>query len=452
MKNFFVAVSAAVALGFTASYSWAEPVLPQPVVPQVLQDKPAFDTEKARDEAVQKAWEFLKSKYNQASPPDDKKGTLSGWGPKSFNIPYTAMVLQGLFGTKVWDVNNEMIRDSVNFLVENQESTGAFSYAPLSIMPKAKGMRAVYITAICAQLFVDLNAADGPFKGKLTNNIALARDYLKQSQVGNAEGPAPDYKEGQVGYGGWAYSKEEVDESVKAKGKPPSNMSTSTFAIDALKACGVKEDDPMWAAALKFLKRNQNAGEVQEEGFEAMATVKGEDGSTQRKPLKMAEKDSPDHGGAIYSEETSMVEDHKKNADGTVTLFSYGSMTYNLLRAYMFAGLKKDSIPVKLAYGWIQRNYTVEKVPGFRNEKDFEMGLYYYYMSMSRSLKAWGDDTVEEAERGLQHNWREDIVKALQTRQKADGSWVNDKSDRWQENSGVLCTAYALDALRHTRK
>ena len=147
-----------------------------------------------------------------------------------------------------------------------------------------------------------------------------------------------------------------------------------------------------------------------------------------------------------------MDEEHKKNADGTVTLFSYGSMTYNLLRAYMFAGLKKDSIPVKLAYGWIQRNYTVEKVPGFRNEKDFEMGLYYYYMSMSRSLKAWGDDTVEEAERGLQHNWREDIVKALQTRQKADGSWVNDKSDRWQENSGVLCTAYALDALRHTRK
>jgi squalene-hopene/tetraprenyl-beta-curcumene cyclase len=221
-------------------------------------------------------------------------------------------------------------------------------------------------------------------------------------------------------------------------------MSTTTFAIDALHACGLSKDDPLWQDAIVFLKRNQNSGEVQDEGFAAMDKASG-------KKIKPAGKDSPDYGGAIYSEETSMVGGGTENADGTITLFSYGSMTYNLLRAYLFAGLKKDDMAVKLAWGWIQRNYTVEKVPGFRAEKEYEMGIYYYYLSMATTLHAFGVDTVEEPDRGLKHDWRVDIVKELSERQKADGSWLNEKHDRWQENSPVLCTAYALNALRHTK-
>jgi squalene-hopene/tetraprenyl-beta-curcumene cyclase len=247
-----------------------------------------------------------------------------------------------------------------------------------------------------------------------------------------------------VGYGGWAYSKEEIKSSVEKGGKPPANISTTTFAIDALKACGLKEDDPLWQNALVFLKRNQNAGEVQEEGFRAVDQATG-------KGIKPAEKGSDDYGGATYSEETSMAEGSQQNEDGTVTLFSYGSMTYNLLRAYLFAGLPKDSLPVKLAYGWIQRHYTLERVPGFRSEKQHEMGIYYYYLSMAKTLDAWGEDYVEEPERGFKHNWREDLVKQLAGRQKEDGSWVNEAHNRWNESSPVLCTAYALNALRHTR-
>jgi len=413
----------------------------------VQEDKPAEPVAPAnvgQDELATKAFEYLKTMYNVAAPKDDRAGVNSGWGPKSMNIPYTAMVLHGIYGTKAWDASNAMIKDSVAFLVENQEAGGSFSYMPISIAPGAKGLRAVYITSIIAQLFVDLNN-DGPWKGKLSDNIAKARDYLKQSQVGNAEGPAPDYDKTKAGFGGWAYSKEEIGKSVGEQKKPPANMSTSTYAIDALKACGLDEKDPVWEKALMFLKRNQNAGEVQDEGFEAIDKASG-------KKIKPAEKGSNDYGGAIYSEESSMAEGGQENADGTVTLFSYGSMTYNLLRAYMFAGMKKDSVPVKLAYGWIQRNYTVKRVPGFRDEKTFEMGLYYYYSSMSRTFKAWGEDTVEEAERGTKHDWRADLVAELKTRQKADGSWVNEKHSRWQENSPVLCTAYALDALKHTRK
>ena len=407
------------------------------------------DVDAARAAQEAQAWEYLQTEYNKPPSPDDPRGLLSGWGPESMNVPYTAMVVQGLVGTSVWNAEDPMISDSVTWLLDSQESSGAWSYIPGN--DSMRGIRAVYITSIMAQLLSELNEI-GAWKGKLNNNIATAVDYLKQSQVGNPEGPAPDYDETSAGFGGWAYSKEEIDRSVDEGGKPPANMSTTGFAIDALHACGVEEGDPLWDDALRFLKRNQNAGEVQEEGFEAFAQVKDADGNTVEKKIKMAGKDSPDYGGAIYSEETSKADGYDSHEDGSVTLYSYGSMTYNLLRSYLFAGLKKDSVPVKLAWGWIQKNYTVERVPGFRAPEQYDMGLYYYYMSMSKTLEAMDVDTVEEPERGLDHDWRADIVRELESRQKDDGSWINENHDRWQENSKVLCTAYALLALKHTRK
>ncbi len=432
----------AIAAAFAANTIAEPPAEPSgPMLTQAAK----YDVSASRDAMVEKSVAFLKTQYNKPPSPDDPSGLLSGWGPKSMNVPYTALVLHGLVGTKAWNADDAMIKDSMTWLIESQETSGGWSYMPG--IEKLKGVRAVYITSICAQLFADVDkaaAAGNPWKGKLATHIASARDYLRQSQVGNADGPAPDYKKDNAGYGGWAYSKEEIDKAVKKGGKPPANMSTSTFAIDALKACGLSEDDPLWEQALVFLKRNQNAGEVQEEGFEAVDKATG-------KKIKPAEKGSDDYGGAVYSEETSMAEGSQENKDGSVTLFSYGSMTYNLLRAYLFAGLPKDSLPVKLAYGWIQRNYTLEKVPGFRDAKQHEMGIYYYYLSMAKTLEAWGEDVVEEPERGFKHAWREDLVKQFAKRQKEDGSWVNAGNDRWQENSPVLCTAYALNALRHTK-
>jgi hypothetical protein len=403
----------------------------------------AFDATAERDRMTAQAWTYLKTMYDKPAPRDDRAGVLSGWGPKSLNIPYTAMVLQGLVGTSAWNAEDPMIADSVNFIIENQETTGAWSYMPVDIMPQAKGQRAVYITSLAIQLLVDLNTIEGPWRGRLNNQIALARDYLRTSQVGAEGGPLEEYKEDKPGFGGWAYSREELA-AGRADTRPSANMSTTTFAIDALKACGLDEDDPLWERALKFLKRSQNAGEVQDEGWRAIDRASG-------RPIRPAAPGSPDHGGATYSEDLSYAEGGVEHEDGTITLFSYGSMTYNLLRAYLFAGLERDSIPVRLAYGWIQRNYTTERVAGFRNPDHFEMGIFYYYMSMSKTLAVWGEDYVEEPERGLRYNWREDIVKALNERQRDGGNWVNDKHDRWQENSPVLATAYALLALRNTR-
>ncbi|MCF6227533.1 MAG: hypothetical protein L3J82_02555 [Planctomycetes bacterium] len=71
---------------------------------------------------------------------------------------------------------------------------------------------------------------------------------------------------------------------------------------------------------------------------------------------------------------------------------------------------------------------------------------------MSRTLNAMGVDSVDEPERDMKHDWRADLVAKLKSMQAKDGSWLNKSHGRWQENSSVLCTAYALDALRHTQK
>jgi hypothetical protein len=438
----------AVVLGLAYSPATAAPHTDhKPTNPLLEHDPPAespFDIDAERNKLVASAWEYLGTMYNQRAPRDDRAGIQSGWGPESLNIPYTAMILQALVGTPHWDPEDERIKDSVDFVLENQETTGAWSYMPVTVMPQARGQRAVYITSIAAQLMVDLNGMEGPWRGRLNNQIALARDYLRTSQVGAEGGPLEDYDEDKAGFGGWAYSREELDQG-RADTRPSANMSTTSYAIDALKACGLDEDDPVWERALRFLKRSQNAGEVQDEGWEAIDRASG-------RRIRPAEPGSRDFGGAIYSDDTSYAEGGIEHEDGTITLFSYGSMTYNLLRAYLFAGLERDSIPVRLAWGWIQRNYTVERVPGHRNPDHFDMGLFYYYMSMSKTLSVWGEDYVEEPERGTRYNWREDIVKALKERQKDDGNWVNENHSRWQENSPVLCTAYSLLALRHTRE
>ncbi|MCA8910321.1 MAG: hypothetical protein KDB82_01345 [Planctomycetes bacterium] len=393
----------------------------------------------AKREAVEKkAWDYLKGMYEQDDNTLDENqiGVQGSWGPSTKNIPYTAMVLLSAVGTDYLKPDDTMFKDSANFLLDSQNADGSWSYAPAF-----KGMRALYVTSLMVRLCVALNKADGAWKGKLDDAIAKGRDYIKQSQVGNGDGPAPDYDHNTVGFGGWAYSKEEIGDAVGNKGKPASNMGTSTFAIDALHACGVGPEDPLFKDALVFLKRNQNAGELQEEGFKAM--YKG-------KNIKMADKGDPNYGGSIYSEETSKP-GARENDDGTVTLLSYGTMTYNLLRDYLFAGLKKDDLPVKLAWGWIQRNYTVERVPGYAQEEKYNHGLYYYYFSMAQTLQAMGVDTIEEPDRGLKHDWRADLVGALEKRQGENGSWVN-HDDEWQENSPMLCTLYALIALRHTDK
>lgn len=93
-------------------------------------DPPPAESElvTTRKAMVEEAWGYLKGEYNCAPTEDDPYALKSGWGPESTNVPYTALALQGLVGAHVWDADNAMIKDSVDWLLSVQEPTGAWSY------------------------------------------------------------------------------------------------------------------------------------------------------------------------------------------------------------------------------------------------------------------------------------------------------------------------------------
>lgn len=248
--------------------------------------------------------------------------------------------------------------------------------------------------------------------------IRRAARYIESLQANGDQGYEPDDKfYGGIGYGG--------DQ------RP--DLSNLQFSLEALTSAGVSPEDQAIRDALVFLQRCQNRSESNPN------PVKTSDGRTMR---------AGNDGGSAYYPGNSDA-GYIKNPDGTFTARSYGSMTYALLRGYLFAGLSPDDPRVQEAVGWISRNYTVEYNPGFDTHKNTKLayqGLYYYYLTMAKALAGLELDFVVD-ESGEKQDWRSDLVNKLTELQRADGAWINDDAERWWEGNPVLATAYAVQTL-----
>jgi squalene-hopene/tetraprenyl-beta-curcumene cyclase len=113
----------------------------------------------------------------------------------------------------------------------------------------------------------------------------------------------------------------------------------------------------------------------------------------------------------------------------------------------IYAGVNKDDERVKAALTWLAKHYSVESNPGM---PDGSQGLYYYYQTFAKALSALGEDTFID-EKGVKHDWRTDLIDALASRQRPDGSWFNENK-RWMEGDANLSTGYALLALSYCKK
>ncbi|HKX46665.1 MAG TPA: hypothetical protein VJP77_08170, partial [Planctomycetota bacterium] len=213
------------------------------------------------------------------------------------------------------------------------------------------------------------------------------------------------------------------------------DLSNLQLALEALAAAGTQPGDPTFEKALVFLQRTQNRSESNDLVVTEAGTriVPGDD------------------GGAGYAPGESKA--------GTVTLpdgsqvtRSYGSMTYALLRGYLFAGLERDDPRVAAAWEWLRAHWTLDVNPGFEATADPAapyQGLYYYFYSMARALDLYGEPVVVDGA-GVEHRWREELAGRLAAMQRPDGSWTNENSPRWWEGNPVLATAYAVLALETT--
>jgi squalene-hopene/tetraprenyl-beta-curcumene cyclase len=119
-------------------------------------------------------------------------------------------------------------------------------------------------------------------------------------------------------------------------------------------------------------------------------------------------------------------------------------MSYSGLKSMIYAGIKPDDPRAKAAMGWIRKNYDVKNNPGLG-----QAGLFYYYNVFAKALDALGTDLFEDAA-GVKHDWRRELAEELFSRQKQDGSWINQDS-RWMESDPNLATGFALMALSYCR-
>lgn len=115
-------------------------------------------------------------------------------------------------------------------------------------------------------------------------------------------------------------------------------------------------------------------------------------------------------------------------------------MTYAGFKSFIYADLSRDDPRVQAALDWIRKHWGFEENPELGQQ-----GLYYYYQTAAKALKAWGEDKILDARR-QPHDWRAEITDAILRRQKPDGSWVN-PADRWFEGFPLVPTSYAILAL-----
>ena len=301
----------------------------------------------------------------------------------------------------------ESVEKGIGFLVSKINTDGSVGEGPTGTFMKT------YATGIALMAFASVERTD-----KIANAIRGAQAYLKNNQL----------KEGKD-LGGMGYG----DDSPSGK-KGVANLSTTGFGAEGLKASGLPQDDEFWKLVVQFVRQCQNNSETNKNP-EFLAAMKakglsvGDDGSLFYAPI---------------ADPGAQKAGTRKVADKEV-IQGYGAMTYDGIKTYLYAGLKKDSSEVKSAIDWVRKNYSVEVHPGFAfdpAQRNHLRGLYHYYLVMSRALEAYGENPFETFD-GKKHDWPKEIAEQLLKSVQENHLWKNENSG-WFEGDPILVTSYVL--------
>ena len=370
------------------------------------------DPAKRADQLIESGLAYLKARQNADG----------SWGAADAPPAITALALRAfaLNGQARLDFAKQGYRRLLSFQLEDG---GIY-----------RDLLANYNTAIAISA---LAAADEPaYRPAIDKAVAYLKDLqwtpeTRPEYPGKPGEKVPEANRGQQVvkdendpfYGGWGYG-----HRSHGAGRP--DLSNAQIAIDGLHDADVGPDDPAMQRALAFLTRLQNHGETNDRAWA------GDDGGFVY---------GPGADGSGDSEAGDVV-----GADGKRKLRSYGSMTYAGLKSMIYAGLTRDDARVRAAVGWITHHWTLDENPGMRlgNPDNATAGLYYYYHTLGRALRAYGEPTLALPD-GNAVDWRVALIDKLATLQQPDGSWLGDK--RWMENNPILVTSYAVEALEAAR-
>ena len=222
-----------------------------------------------------------------------------------------------------------------------------------------------------------------------------------------------------------------MDGGIGYSSKPPTDMSNTHFALEALYLSQkLLADDPErnkqepklnYAAAIQFVSRCQNLTPTNDQSW--------------------ASDDAKNKGGFVYRPADSKA-GTMDLGNGKTALRSYASIGYAGLLAFIYADVKPNDQRVTAVKEWLAANYSVTENPGMGQE-----GVFYYYHTMAKALNLSGLQEITRPD-GTKANWRLDLSKQLFNLQAGNGSWSNPTA-RWMEKDSDLSTAYAVLALEH---
>jgi hypothetical protein len=247
--------------------------------------------------------------------------------------------------------------------------------------------------------------------------------FLRERQLTEELGWNPEDRE----YGGWGYARGLPHKPKPGELIPPlteSNLSATTFALDALRAAGIPASDHAYAKALSFVRRCHN----------------WTDDPARREPAF-------DDGGFFFIYDDPVRNKAGvagKDAAGLERFRSYGSATADGLRCLIHCGAPESDPRRAAARRWLVSHFHAGYHPGAyaeRREID-RMAVYYYY---SASLAKLAPALVIETADGRVAVNRI-IAEDLLNRQRDDGSWAN-PVHATREDEPIIATSFAVIAL-----
>ena len=255
---------------------------------------------------------------------------------------------------------------------------------------------------------------------------AACLSALRSRQLAEELGWCPS----DTAYGAWGDAISPSNNADAGRGAD-ADISSTLFALGALRIAGAPADDPAVRKALGFVVRCQNFAEDQE-------------------------VDPAFDDGGFFFTPTDPVRNKAGVAGsdrrGRQRYHSYGSATADGLRALLRCGLSPTHPRVAAARGWLERHFSATHNPGTfapARASERDATYFYYAWSLAHAFRALGG-RMEQGD-GKETAWAELLARELIRRQRDDGTWSSHFTAS-KEDDPLVATPLALGALALARE